>query len=188
MSFKCRRYLLQSCLLLGIKSMHFSEIDAHYQSISLTSEKPACSQPWGQSGSPPALRRVKDPSMLLDADSHSSFDKGRGFCQADKPNNCSNLLLHSCRFTSCTSLAFRTTLWSIIDLVFCPHCCVPLTHEYCKQIFCFFSQSIYFHMSVLSLLLTNLFPTATSPIPCVSHDQPCGACPWSYLLPPVLPP
>lgn len=71
---------------------------------------------------------------------------------------------------SCTSLTFRTTLWSAMHPVFCPHCCVPLTHKDYKRII--FSQSIYFQMCVLSSpLLTYLFPTATSHISCASHNQ-----------------
>lgn len=46
---------------------------------------------------------------------------------------------------SCISLTFRTSLWSITNLVFCPRF-VLLTHKYCKRII--FSQSIYFQLSV----------------------------------------
>lgn len=64
--------------------------------VSLTSEKPACSHPWGQSGSPPAWGRIKDLSILLDTDSRSSFDRVGFVYLAVKANNCSNSLLHSC--------------------------------------------------------------------------------------------
>lgn len=106
--------------------------------VSLTSEKPACSQSWGQSGSPPTWGRIKDLSIQLDTDSHSSFDRAGFVYYADKPKNCSNFLLHSCSSSilHIPHLQNHTVVHHRPSFI-CPHCGMPLTHNYCKRIIFF---------------------------------------------------
>lgn len=77
------RDLLQSCLLRESK-VCVPRTEMLMTRVTLTSEKPGCSQRRGQSESP-AWGRINDLSVLLDTDSRSSCDRMGCFYHADKP-------------------------------------------------------------------------------------------------------